>query len=62
MRFLPAEKIVITLILVLAGLDLALLIYKHVAIDILGYFSALITGGVAVAIGQFYRRFRQNAL
>ena len=60
MRLLPAEKFVVTLILVLAALDLALLSYKHVAIDIPGYISALMTGGVAVAIGQFYRRFRHN--
>lgn len=60
MRLLPAEKFVVTLILVLAALDLALLSYKHVAIDIPGYISALMTGGVAVAVGQFYRRFRHN--
>jgi PAP2 superfamily len=60
MRFLPAEKFAVTIILALAALDAGLLFYKHVDIDILGYISALMTGAAAVAIGQFYRRFRHN--
>ncbi len=60
MRFLPAERFAITIILALATLDAALLAFKHVDIDVIGYISALMTGGTAVAIGQFYRRFRHN--
>jgi hypothetical protein len=60
MRFLPAERFAITIIFALAALDAGLLVFKHVEIDVLGYISALMTGGMAVAIGQFYRRFRHN--
>jgi PAP2 superfamily len=60
MRFLPAEKFVVKIILALAMLDTALLQYKQVNIDIPGYIWALMTGGVAIAIGQIYRRFRHN--
>jgi hypothetical protein len=60
MRFLPAEKFAVTIILALAALDVGLLFLKHVNIDVLGYISALMTGGAALAIGQFYRRFRTN--
>ena len=60
MRFLPAERFVVTIILALAAIDGSLLAFKDVDIDVPGYISALMTGGVAVAIGQIYRRFRHN--
>lgn len=60
MRFLAAEKLVVRIILALAALDVLLLLHKQAAIDIPGYLCALATGGAAVAIGQFYRRWRGN--
>jgi hypothetical protein len=60
MRFLPVEKFAVVIILALAALDVGLLVFKGVEIDLPGYIRVLSIGGLLVGIGQFYRRFRLN--
>jgi PAP2 superfamily len=60
MRFLPVEKFAVVIILALAALDVGLLIFKGVEIDVPGYLRAVLIGGLLIGLGQFYRRFRLN--
>ncbi len=60
MRLLPAERFIVNVILALAVIDAALIAHKGVSVDVAGYLAAFSTGGSMIAIGQFYRRFRQN--
>jgi PAP2 superfamily len=60
MRFLPVEKFAVTIIVALAALDVGLLVFKGVDIDLPGYIRVLSIGGLLVGVGQFYRRFRLN--
>jgi PAP2 superfamily len=60
MRFLPVEKFAVVIILALAALDVGLLGFKGVEIDVPGYLRALSIGGLLIGLGQFYRRFRLN--
>jgi PAP2 superfamily len=60
MRLLPAERFIVNVILALAAIDTALIAYKGVSVDIPGYLGAFGTGGSMIALGQFYRSFRQN--
>ena len=60
MRLLPAERFIVNVILALAVIDAALIAHKGVSVDVAGYLAAVSTGGSMIAIGQFYRRFRQN--
>ncbi|MBO9124107.1 MULTISPECIES: phosphatase PAP2 family protein [unclassified Rhizobium] len=61
MVFLPAERIIITVIAALAVLDGILLWSKDVGIDVVGYAGMVGCGLGAMALGQFYRHVRRNA-
>jgi PAP2 superfamily len=60
MRLLPAERFALTIICALALLDAVLLMIKGVQIDVPGYARVLSIGGLLIAFGQFYRRYRSN--
>jgi hypothetical protein len=60
MVFLPAERIIVTVIAALAVLDGILLWSKDVGIDVVGYAGMIGCGLGALALGQFYRHVRRN--
>ncbi len=60
MVFVPAERVIITVIAVLAALDAALLWLKDVGIDVVGYAGMVACGLGALLLGQFYRHVRKN--
>ncbi|MBM3608438.1 MAG: hypothetical protein FJX29_08295 [Alphaproteobacteria bacterium] len=60
MRFLPAEKAIIAIILTLAAADLALLAVKPLRVDVQGYAFALAIGAGLLATGQYYRVWRKE--
>jgi hypothetical protein len=60
MVFLPAERFIVTIIAVLASLDVVLLSWKGVGFDVAGYAALVACGASAIAIGQFYRHVRPN--
>lgn len=61
MSFLPAERFIITLIATLAGLDICLILWKGVGVDIAGYAALVSCGIFVIALGQYYRHFRRDA-
>jgi PAP2 superfamily len=60
MRLLPAERLIVNVIVALAGIDAALIAFKGVAVDTAGYAGAFAIGAMMITIGQFYRRVRHN--
>lgn len=60
MVFLPAERFIVTIISVLASLDVVLLSWKGVGFDVAGYASMVGCGVFAIGLGQFYRTVRRN--
>lgn len=60
MRLLAAEALILRIIAALALIDVALLYQKSISVDIVGYISILLLGVGAVAIGQYYRVFRNE--
>ncbi|MCC2099211.1 MAG: phosphatase PAP2 family protein [Hyphomicrobiales bacterium] len=59
MRLLPAEKVIAAIVLGLAAIDAVCLMLRPIEVDFLGYGSAILIGGVLLAIGQYYR-LRRN--
>ena len=60
MRLLPAERIIVWIVLGLAAIDLAALAVRPVRVDVAGYASAIVIGGLLFAAGQYYRVWRQE--
>ncbi|RIV13335.1 hypothetical protein D1623_30240, partial [Klebsiella pneumoniae] len=58
MRLLPAERVLILIIGVLAALDAVLLAYKQVGLDWAGYFFPVLMSAVLFFGGQYYRVVR----
>lgn len=60
MRFYPAEAVVLRIMAVLGGLDIALICAKGVNVDIVGYATAIAIGVGMIAGGQYYRCIRDE--
>jgi hypothetical protein len=60
MAFLPAERFIMSVIGALVALDIGLVWWKDIGVDVVGYASMVACGVVAVAVGQFYRHVRPN--
>jgi hypothetical protein len=60
MVFLPAERFIIAILGTLVLLDVSLLWWKSVGIDVVGYASMAGCGLFAMGLGQFYRTIRRN--
>ncbi len=60
MVFLPAERLIISIIMTLMLLDGCLLLVKGVEIDVAGYASLVACGLFLLGLGQFYRHVRRN--
>ncbi|WP_438748746.1 phosphatase PAP2 family protein [Pararhizobium sp. O133] len=61
MLFLPAERSILMIIATLMVLGCILIVTKGVGVDIAGYAGLLAIGVSALALGQYYRRFRPDA-
>nr|WP_314095213.1 phosphatase PAP2 family protein [uncultured Shinella sp.] len=60
MLFLPAERLILVLTVLLLALSAPLIAVKGVAVDI-GAYAVLILGGIAMlGLGQYYRRVRSD--
>lgn len=60
MAFLPAERLILTILATLISLDALLLWWKDVGLDVPGYAALSACGVFLIVLGQFYRRFRPN--
>lgn len=55
MFFLPIERLIFSIICILATIDIIVLSYKSTGLDVAGYALSVITGLTPLAIGQYYR-------
>lgn len=60
MVFSPIERFILSIIAILAALDVALILVKQIEVDVAGYGFLLACGFGIVALGQFYRIARNE--
>lgn len=60
MRFFPAEIFLSKIILGLGALDVVVLLYKQIGVDIAAYLGSFAIGFAAIAFGQIYRKLGRD--